>query len=88
MISYLAHIAYLLPPIISLIKGPIDMHLIQMEKSPSKVVVGWGAHALVVGNSSLGTGSLLAANSLLNCHSKDYAIYGGIPAKLLKYNRK
>lgn len=47
-----------------------------------------GAHALVVGNSSLGKGSLLAANALLNCQSEDYAIYGGVPAKLLKYNRK
>lgn len=43
-----------------------------------------GAHALVVANSSLGQGSVLAANSLLNCESEDDSLYAGSPAKRIR----
>lgn len=43
-----------------------------------------GAKSLVVGNSTLGIGTVLAANSLLNGVADDNAIYGGSPAKKIK----
>lgn len=43
-----------------------------------------GAQSMVVGNSILGIGTVLAANSLLNNDSEDNSIYGGSPARKLK----
>jgi acetyltransferase-like isoleucine patch superfamily enzyme len=58
------------------------------ENSEGKINIfsgSWlGAHAMIIGNSSLGKGSLLAANSVLNSNTEDYSIYGGNPARLIK----
>ncbi len=43
-----------------------------------------GAQSLIVGNSSLGAGSILSANSVLNVHSDDHSVYGGSPAEKIK----
>jgi len=43
-----------------------------------------GAHSMLVGTSSLGKGSILAANSTLTHDSDDNALYGGTPAKKIK----
>ncbi|MHC1731083.1 MAG: hypothetical protein AB9888_03460 [Bacteroidales bacterium] len=58
------------------------------ENTKGKILIkngSWmGAHSIIIGNSTLGSGSVLAANSLLNCHSEDHSIYGGSPANKLK----
>ena len=43
-----------------------------------------GAHSLIVGDSSLGRGSKLAANSLLNVQGDDNSLYAGSPARKIK----
>ena len=44
-----------------------------------------GAHSLVIGERSvLGSGSVLAANSLLNSIADDRSLYAGSPAKKIK----
>lgn len=43
-----------------------------------------GAHCLMVGNSCLGRGSVLAANSTLTTKTEDSVIYAGNPAKKIK----
>jgi acetyltransferase-like isoleucine patch superfamily enzyme len=38
----------------------------------------------MINNSTLGKGSVLAANSLLNLHADDDSLYAGSPAKKIK----
>jgi acetyltransferase-like isoleucine patch superfamily enzyme len=56
--------------------------------SDGKIIINngcWlGAHSMVIGNSSLGESTLLAANSVLNIFSENNSIYAGNPAKLIK----
>jgi len=60
------------------------------DNTEGKIVVkfgSWmGAHSMIVGeNSSLGRGSLLAANSVLNSVAEDDSLYAGSPARKIKH---
>jgi acetyltransferase-like isoleucine patch superfamily enzyme len=58
------------------------------EPLSSDVFIGKGAwvggHSTLVVGARVGSGSMLAANSVLNKPMKDNVMYGGIPAKLIK----
>lgn len=44
-----------------------------------------GAHSVILSGSRIGNGCILAANSVLNSDCEDFSVYGGTPAKFLKY---
>jgi acetyltransferase-like isoleucine patch superfamily enzyme len=44
-----------------------------------------GAHVSILPGSSLGKGSLIAANSVLSGSTEEFSIYAGVPARLIKY---
>jgi maltose O-acetyltransferase len=54
----------------------------------SDITIGYGswigAHCTLVLGSNLGKGTLLAANSVLNKHTENDSLYGGVPAKFIK----
>ena len=59
------------------------------ESTKGMIVVKYGswmgAHSMIIGdNSSLGSGCVLAANSVLNIVSEDNCLYAGSPAKKIK----
>ncbi|WP_448699637.1 CatB-related O-acetyltransferase [Mucilaginibacter sp. AW1-3] len=57
-------------------------------KSFEEVTIGndvWiGANCLIVDGVSIGHGSIIAANSVVNKNVGDYELVGGVPAKLIK----
>lgn len=59
------------------------------ESKPEDTFIGhdvWiGAHALIPGGIKIGTGSIIAAGSVVAKDVPPYAIFGGNPAKLIKY---
>jgi acetyltransferase-like isoleucine patch superfamily enzyme len=44
-----------------------------------------GSHSIILGNTKIGTGAVVAANSVVNRDVPPYAIVGGSPAKIIKY---
>lgn len=44
-----------------------------------------GAHAVVMPGVKMGIGAVLGANAVLTKDVEDYCIYGGVPAKFIKY---
>ncbi len=53
-----------------------------------KIIIKFGSwvagQSMLVGNSELGIGSALAANSVLSKKTDDCELWGGVPAKLIK----
>jgi virginiamycin A acetyltransferase len=53
------------------------------------VVIGnnvWiGDNAIILPGVKIGNGAVIAAGSVVTCHVPSYAIFGGNPAKLIKY---
>lgn len=58
-------------------------------KEQTKVNIGhdvWiGANSTILNGISIGTGAIIGANTLVNRNVPPYAIYGGVPARLIKY---
>lgn len=54
----------------------------------SDITIGYGswigAHCTLVLGCNVGKGTLLAANSVLNKHTENDSLYGGVPAKFIK----
>ena len=59
------------------------------EPSSSNITIksgSWiGAHSTIVIGANVGKGSLIAANSVLNKSTEDNSVYGGVPAKFIKF---
>jgi virginiamycin A acetyltransferase len=57
--------------------------------SKGKISIGndvWiGAHSVVLGGVTIGDGAVIAANSVVNIDVPPYAIFGGIPGKVIGY---
>ncbi len=44
-----------------------------------------GAGAIILDGCEIGHGAVIAAGAVVNCNVPPYAIYGGVPAKLIRY---
>ena len=65
------------------------MPTIKQDYYDADIIIGddvWiGGGALILAGVSVGKGAIIAAGAVVNKDVPDYAIVGGIPAKVLKY---
>lgn len=47
-----------------------------------------GAHVTILGGTMTGDGTMVAANSVISGTTENFSIYGGVPAKFIKYADK
>lgn len=44
-----------------------------------------GARTVILDGAYISEGSVIAAGAVINCKTKPYSIYGGVPAKFIKF---
>lgn len=69
----------------------VPMNL-QGDEKPRKVIIGndvWiGARVIILPGVKIGDGVIIGAGAVVTKDIPDYAIVGGIPARILKYRKK